>query len=235
MYHSITFGNKNTWDDWHLIPLSRPVFNPPALKGKVIDLPGTSESIDLSTTFSGEPLFTNRTGTFEFAVDQGHQGWEQNITAIREHLHGRYLQASLEDDPDYYYEGFFFLESLEPGAFFSKVVIGYNVGPYKINLGANPDYWEWDPFDFENGVIGGYKDLVVDGPDSLSLSISGYGVAVSPVFTASEQLTVTFKGDTYTIRKGTGPVAGLYLTNGDNLLVFSGTGIITIDYKGGSL
>ena len=28
-YHSVVFGEKNTWDDWHLVPSSRPVINPP--------------------------------------------------------------------------------------------------------------------------------------------------------------------------------------------------------------
>ena len=28
MYHSITIGDKNTWDDWHLIPATRPLFHP---------------------------------------------------------------------------------------------------------------------------------------------------------------------------------------------------------------
>ena len=51
MYHSITFGEKNTWDDWHLIPSSRPVFNPPVFREKFIDIPGVSGLLDLSTIY----------------------------------------------------------------------------------------------------------------------------------------------------------------------------------------
>lgn len=47
MYHSIIFyknddftSGLNTYDDWFLIPTSRPVFNPPAVKTKYIDIPG---------------------------------------------------------------------------------------------------------------------------------------------------------------------------------------------------
>ena len=32
MYHSITIGDKNTWDDWKIIPVSRPVVAPPVEK-----------------------------------------------------------------------------------------------------------------------------------------------------------------------------------------------------------
>ncbi len=40
MYHSITIGNKNTWDDWHLIPATRPLFNPPTVKTNMVNIPG---------------------------------------------------------------------------------------------------------------------------------------------------------------------------------------------------
>ena len=32
MYHSITIGDKNTWDDWHMIPVTPPVIAPPVEK-----------------------------------------------------------------------------------------------------------------------------------------------------------------------------------------------------------
>ena len=41
MYHSITFDNeKNTWDDWHLIPSSRPLVAPPSIKSNYVDVAG---------------------------------------------------------------------------------------------------------------------------------------------------------------------------------------------------
>ena len=46
MYHSITIGSKNTWDDWYLIPSSRPVVNPPKPKTKYIDIPGADGHLD---------------------------------------------------------------------------------------------------------------------------------------------------------------------------------------------
>lgn len=32
---SVTFGDKNTWDDWKIIPSIRPVFTPPKQKNKL--------------------------------------------------------------------------------------------------------------------------------------------------------------------------------------------------------
>ena len=61
MYHSITFGDKNTFDDWHLIPTSRPVIAPPPFRSHTEDIPGGFGSLDLSEALTGYPLNDNRT------------------------------------------------------------------------------------------------------------------------------------------------------------------------------
>jgi hypothetical protein len=68
LYHSVTFGDKNTWDDWRLVPASRPVFNPPAQKVKTLEIPGGDGVIDLSQSLTGYPVYQNRTGSIEFIV-----------------------------------------------------------------------------------------------------------------------------------------------------------------------
>ncbi len=98
MYHSITFGEKNTWDDWHLVPTSRPVFHPPAQKVKTIDVPGGNGVIDLSRALTGYPVYQNRTGSFEFIVPNGFEPWEAGrieqtpwhsvYSDIMDYLHG---------------------------------------------------------------------------------------------------------------------------------------------------
>ena len=64
MYHSINFGNKNTWDDWRLIPTSRPVFLPPDVKKVLVDLPGSDGVIDLTESLTGYVKYGNRKGSF---------------------------------------------------------------------------------------------------------------------------------------------------------------------------
>ena len=71
MYHSITFrdnnGNEvNTWDDWHLIPSTRPLVNLPSVRTKNVEIPGANGSVDLTEILSGEPLYGDRTGSFDF-------------------------------------------------------------------------------------------------------------------------------------------------------------------------
>ena len=64
--HSVVFGNKDSWKDWHLIPSSRPVFVMPEVKTNFVDIPGSDGGIDLSEVLSGYPVYKNRNGSFKF-------------------------------------------------------------------------------------------------------------------------------------------------------------------------
>ena len=107
LYHSITFGDKNTWDDWRLVPASRPLFNPPAQKVKTLDIPGGDGVIDLSQALTGYPVYQNRTGSIEFIVMNDFKPWHMAYSDIMDYLHGQTMRAILEDDPEYFYEGRF--------------------------------------------------------------------------------------------------------------------------------
>ena len=67
-YHSVNFGDKNTWDDWKLVPSNRPVIDPPTQKTNYIDIPGADGSLDISTALTGYPVYNDRVGSIEFIV-----------------------------------------------------------------------------------------------------------------------------------------------------------------------
>lgn len=146
MYHSITFGDKNTWDDWHLIPTSRPVIAPPEPKISQIDIPGSDGVLDLSDSLTGYMNYENRTGSIEFMVVNDlyylvdtHKEWSELYTEIMKHLHGKKMRMVLEDDPGYFYEGRFKVESWESEEHHSKITIAYDVGPYKWTMNSSID------------------------------------------------------------------------------------------------
>lgn len=153
MYHSVTFGEKNTWDDWRLVPSSRPLFNPPKQKTKTLDIPGGDGVIDLSEALTGYPIFENRTGSIEFIVMNDFKPWHMAYSDIMDYLHGQRLRAVLEDDPEYFYEGRFSVNAWKSEKDWSKITIDYDVGPYKWSSLSSTDDWLWDPFNFQNGVI----------------------------------------------------------------------------------
>lgn len=131
MYHSITFGEKNTWTDWNLIPTSRPVFNPPPVKTKFIEVPGAHGELDLTTLLTATPMYGNRTGTFQFVFEKYNIDWATTVSEIANYIHGQNMNAILEDDPLYYYNGRFWITEWPAGSYFSTISIDYSVSPFK--------------------------------------------------------------------------------------------------------
>ena len=175
MYHSINIIRNdssgmsiNTWEDWGLIPSSRPVFAMPKKKKRTIDIPGMDGVLDLSDAY-GESVFENREGSFEFIVasplleDQSRQ-WFHLYSIIANAIHGRRVRLILEDDPNYYYEGKLSFNEWRSDPTYSLVVLDYSVGPYKYAVESSIGPWRWDPFDFEIGVIRNYGELVNGSP-----------------------------------------------------------------------
>lgn len=147
----------NTWDDWHLIPSKRPVFNPPKQKTNYLEVPGASYTLDLSETLTGYPVFDDREGTIEFIMENGYGEWYARYSEIARFLHGKTLRAFLEDENDYFYEGRFAIDSYTPGDSRTnpraKIVISYRVNAYKWYHQSSTEPWLWDPFNFQTGVI----------------------------------------------------------------------------------
>lgn len=234
MYHSITFGTKNTWDDWRLIPTSRPLFNPPSVKTNLIEIPGGDGVLDLTTALAGRPLYKNRTGSIEFYVDNEYRDWTVLYSEIMIYLHGQKMRAVLEDDPSYYYEGRFAVNAWKSNKERSSITIDYDVNPYKKDVLGTDEEWIWDTFNFETGIIRYYKDLPVNG--SLSITVVVDMMPVSPMITTSTTgMTVTFVGEVHSLSKGINHIPALVLPQGQNVLTFTGVGAVTIGLTGGRL
>ena len=233
MYHSITFGDKNTWDDWHLIPTSRPFFVPPSPRTRYVEIPGADGNLNLNEILTGYPLYDNREGSIEFVVAQDYWDWTTAYSTIMNYLHGNGMKAVLEDDPGYYYEGRFWVEEWASGAYFSTITIGYNVYPFKMSVQSSLDPWEWDTFNFETGVINDTKDISVDGTATVKL-IATF-VRNFPEITASADMTVKFKDTEYSLTANTATKIPKLFTEGENIFEFTGNGTVSINYRGGSL
>lgn len=243
MYHSVIFGDKNSWADWYLLPTSRPVINPPKPKTKFVDIPGADGYLDMSTVLTGDITYEARTGSIEFIVDNGQLSaykadlWSALYSAIMDYLHGQIRKVVLEDDPAYYYEGRLSVNSWKSEANNSKIVIDYTLNPYKFENTSSLEDWFWDTFNFESGIIRDYKNLKVDG--NLEFVILGRRMRVVPSFIVTSDdgngLDVTFNGQKFHLPDGTSRVVNIITKEGDNTLTFTGKGTVSIDYRGGCL
>lgn len=172
MMHSVTFGDKNSYDEWKIVPTSRPVINPPALKKKTLDIPGANGSLDISSSLTGFPVFENRTGSIEFVVlndfdldNYNNYRWEQVYHDILGHLHGEKMELRLEDEPGYFYKGRMSVNDWKSNKDHSQITIDYDLQPYRFSNHSSIDNWLWDPFNFTKDYIASAKfaNIVVDG------------------------------------------------------------------------
>lgn len=179
--HSISFGEAgrdktvasvnhlNTWRDWHMVPTSRPVVNPPKPRTNFLTVPGRDGSIDYSEVMGGIS-FENRTGTWEFAVyhdinESLNISWAQLYSEIMTNLHGRELQVFLEDEPRYFYTGRISVKSWKSDKYYSTVTLEYDLDPYKFTvdrytvngLYSDSDEYNWKKycvwFEFPTPVV----------------------------------------------------------------------------------
>ena len=241
-YHSINIGNKNTWDDWHLVPTSRPLVSPPSVRTNIIDIPGSSEIIDLTEFLAGRPTYGNRSGSWEFIVINSKQlipnssygEWYNRYSTIMDYLHGQSFDIILDDDPGYYYTGRLSVNDWNSAKGNSLITINYNVDPYKRDIRTANGNWLWDPFNFETGVARAYKNLIVRNTLTITYIVD-VADPIPLIQCSANGMTVAHGGTTYSLRKGINTMNEMHLAEGNNTLVFTGNGYVSIEVIGGIL
>lgn len=250
MTSSMKHDAINTWDDWHLIPTSRPVFQQGDVKTNYIDIPGADGQIDASEALTGYPIYKNREGSLEFIVANGwRNNWATGFSQFANWLHGRVLRVILDDDPGYFYEGRFKLNEWKSNndGTWSNVTIDYNLKPYKYSILLSTDDWLWDPFNFESDIIYNGKQIPITG--TKTITVNNHEMHVVPTFTISGtqdiKWTLELNGNTLDVSFDLSTSDGkfsfsdprLELTRGENKLrVISQTsGTLDISFRGGSL
>lgn len=253
MYHSITFGDgtlktngtfagTNTWDDWHLIPSSRPTLTMPEYSKKFVDIPGMHGSYDLSDFLTGTPTFTDRTGSFEFFVMQGYENWMTTYRKVATFLHGKRMKMVLEDDPGYYYEGRFSMNQFKSEASYSRIVIDYQVSPFKYSIHERgTTRTVWDTFNFETDTDWSMLQSItvqsgLDGQD-VTITIPGYDYPFPVVVTllSGNSVTCTMGSVSGSILAVNGTLDMGPVSLGDNVLTIHGDGTVRVTFREGSL
>ena len=254
-FHSLTIGSKNTWDDWHLVPTSRPVVSPPSVKTKTIDIPGGDGIIDLTESLTGYPVYNNRTFLQEFVVLNDfcelvdtHEEWYSRYSDIMDYIHGQRMQLLLDDDEEYYYEGRFSVNSWKSDKNYSHITIESSLGPYKWARRITTDSnWVWDTFNFETGIIFSsiFKDISVNTvTKTVQLSSRLIGRApVCPTFVVTNaangiQVREGSSGSWTTLQNGSHQISSIVFHGQATQLQFktsSGTGTVSVEFRQGRL
>ena len=143
------------------------------------------------------------------------------------------MKIILDVDPSFYYIGRLTIDVEKTDRVNGKLVISGNVDPYKYERYSSLEDWEWDTFNFETDIVREYKDIKVDG--EYQLCIPGRRKRIIPVIECNTPMKFGYNGTEYSLSAGRNKVFNIWLTEGDNILTFKGNGVISIDYRGGSL
>lgn len=239
MYHSLKIGIEgqplpfNTWDDWGLIPETRPLVVPPKVKTNYIDIPGANGSFDF-TEFQSGIHYNNREGSWKFIASNdktNNMTWAERYAQLLQFLHGKRCRVQLEDDPAYFYDGRLSISDWDSGPNWSTVTIDYNLGPYKNMVGSastsDPENdWLWNDL-FENIIYYGTFD-VIDSKERTLINPTDDIINVKT--TCSSEFVVQFDGQEITLPAGT-TTGLLQIPHGLNEMTFVGSGRVIIDYR----
>lgn len=230
--YGVTIGEKHSINDWGLVLSSR-VISPPTPQTNYVSVPLRDGSIDLSGTLADDVKYNDRVITLTFTVVDPISEWSAKISMIQNYLHGKKMRIVFDDDIAFYYVGRASVNQWTSDRKLGTLVVECIVEPFKYDVLSSAVDWEWDIFDFEEGIINEMGELIVNGATTIALICRRK--RMFPVFTASADMTITFEGETYTLKAGSQKIYDIFLCEGENELTFTGNGTVKIDYIGGSL
>lgn len=211
--NGVRFGNYHSYDDLHLILISKDIGSP-AAKKKQVEVEGASITLDY-TEYFGEVKYGNRTLSFEFNTIVPQSQFLSLYSQICDALQGQKVDISLDADPNYIYRGRLDISSFTNDKNIGNISIECDCEPFKLKA--------------SDTVV----TQAVSGTASIVLNNSRKRVV--PEITATAAMTIVFNGNTYSIGSGTYILPAIELKEGANTLTVSGTGNITFKYREGGL
>lgn len=239
IYVEDTNKTYHTLDDWGFALGNNNYISDPEMETNYIDVPYRNGLIDASTALTGRPVYKKRKLSFNLGGERPRLSWDSVISRLRNNIHGRTCQLTLDNDPNYYWRGRVYLQDFDRfrglGTFTLNVP---NAEPYKYNKYSSTDPWLWDPFNFETDTITQQGAWTISGTGSHSVP-AGH-MPTCPTFIVSDlvgqSITMENNGNTYTLTTGSNKFPEV-MVNGDTIETFdfTGTAKVQIVYRGGSL
>lgn len=209
----IKFDDLHSYRDFSLILASKNI-KAPTPKTNLIEIEGADGVLDYSEYF-GEIKYNNRQVSFEFSTIVDQSEFLNLFSEIQNALHGKKMKITLDDDPEFYYFGRVTVNEWKSNGRIGKITVEADCEPYKYKL----------------------------NPTISSFSVSGAKVttfsnlrqSVIPKFTTNAEFNISFSGRSYTMSAGTFEIPSLQFTAGENVVTFTGTGNVSVEYTEGGL
>lgn len=210
--NGITFGTLHSYNDLYLLLTSKEIGSPEA-KTRKIDIEGADGSLDL-TEFFGEVKYKNVTHKFDFATIVPQREFLSLFSTVKNALHGKKMRIILDGDPLFYYLGRLKVSSFTNEKGIGHISIECDCEPFKYKL--------------EKTVV----SRAVDGTEAIILT-NGRKRAVPEVRIETESsIRIEFQdSNVWDLGSGSYTLPELELTEGENTVTVTGTGIITFTWQ----
>lgn len=143
---SNTSHDKNTWDDWQLIPDSPPMVPTPEVITNYIDIPGrTKGPIDASSFLGNKVQYKRITGSWNFFREITSINDRMTIyETLRKFFTGKIMKVVLTtDDAAHYFVGRFTVTPPKAAMNPMSLTINFDLEPMRYNLSNNAIDTTW--------------------------------------------------------------------------------------------
>lgn len=124
-------AEKNTWDDFHLVPASLPIIEVPRVRTQYVTLPRSNTVVDLTNALTTDIIYEVLTGQLSFIIDYDQWGsWHEAYNDISDYFDGSYFKLYLIDDPETTYVGRVVVANYDPGKKESRIQLNYTIDAY---------------------------------------------------------------------------------------------------------
>lgn len=134
---------RRTWEDWHIIPTTMPIIARSHPKTNYQSTYAAQGGIDMTDAVLGYPVYERREGSWEFSIINSYVDINGQtvrtlqsdllITKMMEIINGQPLYMILDDDPNFYYYGRFWIEDVKRSETLTGIVIKYSLNPWKVS------------------------------------------------------------------------------------------------------
>lgn len=155
---TITFDQKNSWEDYGVLTLTISCPEPEVKIAKV-EIPGRDGDLDMTEAVAGHPVYNNRPLEFLFrAVSDDTTASKDKRNELVEDIHGKVINVSV-DDEDYSYRGRASVTTETDAGYYVDFMVSVDAEPFKkgtaqeatssvtttetaVDLTNNGDSWE---------------------------------------------------------------------------------------------
>lgn len=228
-------NKKRLWEDWGL-HIEDCDIGPPEVYEVFVDVPG-GKTLDLSEA-NGHVSYKKRTIRMELGGLKEKNVWRTFFSRFMNAYHGKKVKIIFDDDAAFYYEGRAYIkDDAERTARIGRFEMEIIADPYKYEIQDSQEPWKWGPFNLSTGVIR-YIGEVEITPDKNQIIIPKGDMLTVPVFEVSEadRLKVLYESKAYDLRNGKNRYPQIKVGGISEIqLDFQGSGLVKVNYRGGSL